>query len=172
MLARILMNFLANIVQLSIIQQYMINFDRFNNNILRELQKNGRISNTDLANRVGLSASACLRRVQELEKANVITGYRAVINPQAVGIGFSAYLAIGLTDHTMPSQQAFEQAMRDAPVVRECHNVTGGIEYLVLVEVSDITAYKSFHADVLGALPQVNSITTYVIIDSPKNERG
>jgi DNA-binding Lrp family transcriptional regulator len=62
--------------------------------------------------------------------------------------------------------------MQDADEVRECHNITGEIEYLVRIEVADISAYKIFHADVLGALPQVNSITTYVVMDSPKNERG
>jgi DNA-binding Lrp family transcriptional regulator len=133
---------------------------------------NGRISNVELADRVGLSASACLRRVQELEKSGVISGYRAVLDHEALGMGFTAYLAIGLGDHTMPSQVAFEQAMRDSDSVRECHNITGVIEYLVRVEVADIAAYKAFHADVLGALPQVNSITTYVVMDSPKNERG
>ena len=72
----------------------------------------------------------------------------------------------------MPSQQAFEKAMQECASVRECHNVTGLVEYLLRVEVADIAAYKSFHADVLGALPQVNSITTYMVLDSPKNERG
>ncbi len=62
--------------------------------------------------------------------------------------------------------------MQNAQAVRECHNVTGTIEYLIRVEVADLASYKTFHADVLGALPQVNSITTYVIMDSPKNERG
>ena len=150
----------------------MISIDRYNANILRELQMNGRISNVELADRVGLSASACLRRVQELEKSGVISGYRAVLDHEALGMGFTAYLAIGLGDHTMPSQVAFEQAIRDSDSVRECHNITGVIEYLVRVEVADIAAYKAFHADVLGALPQVNSITTYVVMDSPKNERG
>lgn len=150
----------------------MINIDKYNSHILRELQSNGRISNIQLADRVGLSPSACLRRVQDLEKSGVIAGYRAVINHEAIGIDFSAYLAIGLVDHSMPSQQAFEKAMQDSQAVCECHNVTGTIEYLIRVEVADISAYKSFHADVLGALPQVNSITTFVIMDSPKNERG
>jgi DNA-binding Lrp family transcriptional regulator len=72
----------------------------------------------------------------------------------------------------MPSQLAFEKAMHNANEVRECHNITGTIEYLVRIEVADIAAYKIFHADVLGALPQVNSITTYVVLASPKNERG
>ena len=163
---------IANNVQYYNITQLMLNFDRYNNNILRELQSNGRISNIELADRVGLSPSACLRRVQELEKSGVIKGYRAVLNHETLGMGFTAYLAIGLADHTMPSQIAFEKAMQDSDAVRECHNITGAIEYLARVEVADITAYKEFHAEVLGALPQVNSITTYVVMDSPKNERG
>ena len=150
----------------------MLNFDQYNSNILRELQSNGRISNIDLADRVGLSPSACLRRVQELEKSGVVTGYRAVLNPGALGIGFIAYLAVGLGDHTLPSQLGFEEAMRDSEAVRECHNVTGAVEYLVRIEVTDIAAYKAFHVGVLGGLPQVNSITTYVVLDSPKLEHG
>jgi DNA-binding Lrp family transcriptional regulator len=62
--------------------------------------------------------------------------------------------------------------MRDSEAVRECHNITGTVEYLVRVEVADINAYKKFHVEVLGGLPQVNSITTYVVMDSPKNENG
>jgi Lrp/AsnC family leucine-responsive transcriptional regulator len=147
----------------------MVKFDRYNKNILRELTSDGRISNIELADRVGLSPSACLRRVQELEKSGVIAGYRAVLNPDALGIGFVAYLAIGLGDHTLPSQLGFEQAMHDSDEVRECHNITGVVEYLVRIEVADIAAYKAFHAGVLGGLPQVNSITTYVVLDSPKN---
>lgn len=150
----------------------MVNFDRYNKNILQVLTASGRISNIELADRVGLSPSACLRRVQELEKTGVIAGYRAVLSSEKLGIGFIAYLAIGLGDHTLPSQLEFEKAMRDADEVRECHNVTGVVEYLVRIEVADIAAYKSFHVGVLGALPQVNSITTYVVLDSPKNQRG
>lgn len=150
----------------------MVTNDRYNDRILRTLQEDGRITNTELADRVGLSPSACLRRVQELERSGVIAGYRAILNQEALGKGFTAYLGIGLADHTMPSQISFENAMRDADEVRECHNITGVIEYLIRVEVADIAAYKKFHADVLGALPQVNSITSYVVMDSPKNERG
>jgi len=163
---------IANNVPNRTINQYMVKIDRYNDQILRILQKDGRITNIDLADRVGLSPSACLRRVQELEKSGVISGYRAVLDYEVLGKGFSAYIAIGLADHTMPSQLAFEKAMQDADEVRECHNTTGAIEYLVRIEVADIAAYKIFHADVLGALPQVNSITTYVVLDSPKNERG
>ncbi len=150
----------------------MIEIDRYNRKILQELGQEGRISNTELAERIGLSPSACLRRVQELEKSGVIKGYRAIFDNEKLGIGFIAYIAVGLSDHTVPSQQNFEAAMQASPAVRECQNVAGIFEYLLRVELPDIAAYKKFHVDVLGGLPQVNSITTYVVMDSPKDERG
>jgi DNA-binding Lrp family transcriptional regulator len=139
---------------------------------LRVLRGEGRISNAELAGRVGLSASACLRRVQELERRGVIRGYRAVLDRGQLGVGFSALLAVGLRSHTKGAQEAFERAVAAAPEVVECHNVTGSIEYVLRVEVADLVAYKRFHTDVLGALPEVNSITTYVIMDTPKDERA
>ncbi len=130
------------------------------------------MSNTDLAERVGLSASACLRRVQELERTGVIQGYRAVLDRQQLGGGFAAYVAVGLSDHTKRSQEAFEVAISASPEVKECHNITGAFEYLLRVEVADINAYKVFHTDVLGTLPQVNSITSYIVMTSPKDVRA
>ena len=150
----------------------MVKLDKINNRLLRELVKDGRVSNIELADRVGLSPSACLRRVQELERSGVIRGYRAALDRAALGIGFTAYIAVGLSDHSKASQEAFERSIREAPDVRECHNITGVFEYLLRVEVSDLAAYKVFHADVLGSLPQVNAITTYVVMDSPKDERA
>jgi len=146
--------------------------DEKSEEILRVLSKDGRISNIDLAARVNLSPSACLRRVQELERSGVISGYRAVIDRTKLGQAFSAYVGIGLADHSKAAQDAFERAVALVPQVRECHNVTGLIEYLLRVEVADIAAYKQFHADVLGAIPQVRSITTYVVMGSPKDERA
>jgi len=140
--------------------------------ILRILQRNGRISNIELAERVALSPSACLRRVQELERRGVIKGYRAVVDREKLGNGFCAYVAVGLSDHTKKSQEAFERSMALAPQVRECHNVAGVYEYLLRVEVPDLASYKVFHTDILGTVPQVNSITSYVVMGSPKDERA
>ncbi len=146
--------------------------DHVDENILRVLSQEGRISNLDLAARVGLSPSACLRRVQELERRGVIKGYRAVLDRAALGGGFLAYVAVGLSSHTKTSQEAFEKAIGAAPEVLECHNVTGAVEYLLRVEVADLTAYKRFHTDVLGALPQVAQITSYIVMASSKDRRG
>jgi Lrp/AsnC family transcriptional regulator, leucine-responsive regulatory protein len=149
----------------------MVKMDRINERILQELSGDGRLSNTELAERVALSPSACLRRVQDLETRGVIAGYRAVIDPAARGVGFVAYMTVGLSVHTKASQEAFERAVIRAPEVRECHNITGTVEYLLRIEVADLAAYKVFHTDVLGTLPQVNSIVTYVVMGSPKDER-
>ena len=102
----------------------------------------------------------------------MIRGYRAVLDPAATGGGFTAYVAVGLSRHTIGEQHAFEQAMAGADAVRECHNVTGAIEYLLRVEVPDLNAYKHFHTEVLGALPQVAKITSYIVMESPKDERA
>ena len=146
--------------------------DEIDRKILRELQRNGRLSNLDLAERAGLSPSATSRRVAELERSGVISGYRAVLNPAKLGQGFVAYLTVGLSQHTKAAQEAFERAMAAAPQVRECHNVTGVFEYILRVETADLAAYKHFHTDVLGTLQQVSSIVSYIVMGSPKNERG
>lgn len=146
--------------------------DKINQQILRHLSRNGRISNLELADRVGLSPSACLRRVQELERSGVILGYRAVLDRTRMDVGFVAYATVGLSEHTKISQEAFERAMDRAPEVLECHNITGSVEYLLRIEVADMAAYKAFHTDVIGTLPQVNAITTYVVIGSPKDARA
>jgi len=146
--------------------------DVLNRRILRELAANGRVSNAELAGRVGLSPSACSRRVAELERSGAILAYRAVLNRDFLGTAFTAYVAVGLSQHTKETQSGFEAAMAAARAVRECHNVTGTIEYLLRVEVSDLAAYKHFHTEVLGALPEVRTITSYIVMQSPKDERG
>jgi len=158
--------------QIAYHMQPMSKMDDIGRKILRELSRDGRISNLELAERVGLSPSACLRRVQELERSGVITGYRATIDPAKLGMGFLAYVTVGLSTHTKKAQSDFEAAMAWAPEVRECHNITGAIEYLLRIETADLAAYKHFHTEVLGVLPQVHSISTYVVMDSTKDERA
>ena len=146
--------------------------DDINARILRELSVDGRISNIDLAERVGLSPSACLRRVQELERTGVIRGYRAILDRSALGAGFVAYVTVGLSEHTKAAQEGFERAMQLCPEVREGHNITGTVEYLLRVEAADLAAYKLFHTEKLGVQPHVRQITTHVVMGSPKDERA
>ncbi|PRZ46908.1 AsnC family transcriptional regulator [Tritonibacter scottomollicae] len=165
-------NEIANLHRYRVFTQQMAKSDRINQHILRELTSDGRLSNLELAERVGLSPSACLRRVQELERDGVITGYRAVLDPQAMGVGFVTYIGVGLGEHTKEAQEAFERAMRNAPEVVECHNITGTIEYLLRVECADLKSYKQFHTEILGTSPFVTAITTYVVMGSPKDQRA
>lgn len=150
----------------------MTKLNRINERILHELKSNGRISNTELADTVGLSPSACLRRVQELEASGLIKGYRAILDSQQLGHGFIAIVGVGLNDHSMDSQHAFEQAISSAEEVVECHNVTGAYEYFLRVETKDIGTFKTFHTNVLGAIPQVCTLSTHVVMGSPKDDRG
>lgn len=146
--------------------------DKINANILQELENNGRISNNDLAQKVGLSPSACLRRVQELERQEIITGYKATINRKIYGIGTILFVTVRLSEHTQKAQKSFEKVMKHAPEVRECHNITGNFEYLLRIEVPSLDSYKEFHTNTLGSIPQVTEIITYVSLESPKDERA
>ena len=150
----------------------MTNIDSTDRQILRVLSRDGRISNLALAEQVGLAPSACPRRVSALERAGVITGYRAVLSPEKTGIGFVAYVTVGLSQHTKAAQEGFERAVSRSPEVVECPNITGTIEYLLRIECADLKSYKAFHTDVLGTLPHVASLTTYVVLGSPKDVRA
>jgi Lrp/AsnC family transcriptional regulator, leucine-responsive regulatory protein len=150
----------------------MSEIDSINQEILREIVHDGRMSNTDLAQKVGLSPSACLRRVHELERKGIIKGYRAIIDQKVLGGGLTVYVAVGLSRHLKSDQLAFERAMSLATQVRECHMVSGVIEYMLRIEVADLDAFKYFHSEVLGTLPLVSSIVSYFVMESSKDERG
>ena len=143
--------------------------DALDAKILHALELDGRVTNLQLAERVGLSPSACLRRVQSLEAEGVIKGYRAILDRSRLGAGLTVFVMVGLSGHLQPDAQAFERAMAGAPEVRECHNITGAVEYLLRVEVADLAAYKRFHSDTLGTLTQVSTITSHVCLGSSKD---
>lgn len=139
---------------------------------MQVLSREGRIANTELAERVGLSPSACLRRVQDLERSGAIRGYRAVIDPAARGGGFLAYVSVDLASHSKAALETFERAMAAIPEVRECHNITGDFAYLLRVETTDLAAYKRFHTDKLSAVAPVTRITSHIVMGSSKDERA
>jgi len=130
--------------------------------ILAVLEKYGRINNADLAVRVGLSPSPCLRRVRRLEDTGVIRGYRALIDPAAVGRSLRVFAGVRLVRHARAEVAAFERAVIRLPEVVNTHHVTGNYDYLLHVEVADLPAYEDFHANRLANLPSVASVTSYV----------
>ena len=152
--------------------QQNMKIDTIDRKILQVLKQDGKISNVQLAQRVDLSPSACLRRVQELEKNGVIKGYRVVTSPEPMGRGFVAYVTVGLSSHTKAAQEGFERAMLVAQEVAECHNIAGSFEYLLRVETKDLSSYKRFHTDVLGTQTHVSAISTHIVMNSSKDERG
>ena len=150
----------------------MTKIDGTDERILSVLSREGRLANVDLAARVGLSPSACLRRVQELERRGVIRGYRAVIDRGALGPRLTVFVVVGLSRQMTKDAKGFEAAMAAARQVQECHNITGNVEYLLRVEVEDLEDFKDFHANILGSLPQVASITSHVCLGTSKDTRA
>jgi Lrp/AsnC family transcriptional regulator, leucine-responsive regulatory protein len=140
--------------------------------ILAVLEKDGRISNADLAERVGLSPSPCLRRVRRLEDGGVIRGYRALIDPAVVGRGLRVIAGVRLLRHARADVVAFESAVIRLPEVVHTHHVTGNFDYLLQVEVADLPAYEHFHGNRLASLPGVAMVTSYVTMKTLSADIG
>lgn len=122
----------------------MIKLDRFDRRILAVLQEEGRISNQDLAERIGLSASPCLRRVRALEESGVIAGYRAILDARALGLTLLALVHISMDRHTPERFANFERKIADLPEVLECLLITGqDADYQLKVVVRDMEAYQA-----------------------------
>jgi len=142
--------------------------DSIDRAILEVLQQLGRISNQELAQRVHLSASACLRRVKALEEAGVIAGYVALLNPKAVGQPGTSFTIINL-DGTQPQKlEAFEQAVRDTPQILDCFYVAGANDYLVRFTYRDAEDLERFHAEVLPRLPGVLRSNSMLVLRTVK----
>ncbi|MEV8638431.1 Lrp/AsnC family transcriptional regulator [Streptosporangium sp. NPDC051023] len=136
--------------------------DEVDRSILAVLAQHGRITNSELAARVGLSPSPCLRRVRQLEEAGIIRGYQALIDPAAIGRGLRVFVGVRLMRHNRADVVAFERGVTLLPAVVACHHVTGNYDYLLQVEVADLPAYEHFHAHQLAALPGVATVSSYV----------
>jgi len=121
--------------------------DGIDRHILESLQRDGRLSNADLAEKVGLSASPCWRRVKALEEGRVIKGYVALIDAKAVGLPVSVFMSVSLTTQVQSALQRFEKAVQQRPEVMECYLMTGDSDYLLRVVVPDLEAYERFVMD-------------------------
>ena len=142
--------------------------DSIDRAILGELQADGRLSNVELALRVHLSPSACLRRVKALEDGGVIAQYVALLNPKAVGRHGTSYTIVNL-DSTQPHRlEAFERAVRDCPEILDCAYVAGANDYLVRFAYRDAEELERFHADVLTRLPGVVRTNSMLVLRTVK----
>lgn len=132
-----------------------LELDPIDRRIVGELQRDGRMSIVDLAAKVGLSATPCLRRVKRLEDGQVIKGYSALINPQAVGRGLQAFVQVTIDDHGEERVAAFQRAVMARPEVVACYIMSGAFDYLLHVMVPDLEAYSEFALKALLRMPGV-----------------
>lgn len=135
-----------------------LELDSIDRRILAALQEDGRLSIVDLAERVGLSASPCLRRVKRLEQAGYIAGYRATLDRERVGLGLTIFVGIKVEGHRHTHASAFEDAVRRLPEVVSCHLVSGEADFLLEVVVPDLKRYEELLMGTLLKLPMVKDI--------------
>ena len=138
--------------------------DRFDNAILTELQRDGRISNVQLAGLVSLSESACLRRVRALEQAGLIERYVALLNQKEAGLPGTVFVHIALRREEQSELAAFEAAVQDIPEVMECYLMTGEFDYLLRVVIADMADFERLHSESLTRLPGVARVNSSVAI--------
>lgn len=142
--------------------------DRIDRNILNELQKDGRISNVELARKVGLSASPCLERVRRLETQGYILGYHAVVNPHKLGAAMLVFVEITLTKTSVDIFAEFSEAVSQHEDIQECHLVSGDFDFLLKARVADMSSYRRLLGDTLLRLPGVSESRTYVVMEEVK----
>lgn len=148
----------------------MHDLDRIDRRILSILQTDGRITNIELAERVGLSPTATSERQRRLVKDGYVTGFSAQLDPHLLGFGLLVFVEVHL-DKTTPDVFAkFADAARKAPDVLECHMVAGGFDYLIKTRLQDMTAYRAFLGEVLLAFPGVRETRTYAVMEEVKND--
>ncbi|MBT5385126.1 MAG: Lrp/AsnC family transcriptional regulator [Kordiimonadaceae bacterium] len=135
-----------------------IKLDKIDHAVIKYLQNDGRISNSDLSEKVGLSQSACLRRVKALEKQGIIEGYVAVMDQAAAGLTDNVFVQITVEKQTKELLFEFEKIVRQCPQIIECYLMSGDADYLLRVIVSDASDYEKLHMDVLTTLPGVSNI--------------
>jgi DNA-binding Lrp family transcriptional regulator len=134
--------------------------DKYDIKILMELQKNGRISNKELAKQVNLSPAPCWRRLNNLEEKGYIKNYTALLSHEKVGLLITAFAHVSLDDHHEKTVKSFDEAMAKWPEVQECHATSGGYDYLLKITTVDMQAYNEFMYEKLLKLKAIRSVNT------------
>ncbi|WP_105259130.1 MULTISPECIES: leucine-responsive transcriptional regulator Lrp [unclassified Pseudoalteromonas] len=146
--------------------------DRIDRKILVELQRDGRISNVELAKRIGLSATPCLERVKKLEREGYIRGYKAVVDPAKLGQGLLVYVEVTITKTSPDVFDEFNQAVKKHDEIVECHLVSGNFDFLLKTRVTDMSEYRQVLGDILLKLPNISESRTYVVMEEVKGEEA
>lgn len=140
--------------------------------ILQELQANARVTNVELARANGVAPSTTLERVRRLEEKGVIRGYRATLEPGALGLSVQAVVMVHLSHHQAGSIEEFEARVRDVPQVTACYNLTGRYDYLLQVVARDIDHLRELVTRTMAAIPGVEQQETFLVLATPKPDQG
>ncbi len=143
-------------------------FERGDTQILRTLQLEGRISNQELADRVGMSTSPCWRRVRRLEESGVIKGYQAILDRKKVGLGVLAFIQVQIDSHSEAEAQSFEQEVLKLDEVVACYSIAGGADFLLQVVAADLDSYADFAMAVVRRLPRIKAMQTMFVLKEIK----
>lgn len=146
--------------------------DPIDRRILAELQADGRMTNVELARRVGISAPPCLRRVRTLEEAGYIRGYHAEVDPRALGFEVQVFANVGLQSQAEADLAAFEARCAGWPLVRECHMLNGEVDFILKCVAPDLSTFQRFLTEELTAAENVASVKTSLVIRGAKDEPG
>ena len=150
----------------------MATLDSIDRMLLAELQAEGRVTNVDLARRVGLTAPPCLRRVRSLEEDGVIKGYHAELDGSKLGFGITVFAMVSLKSQEEEDLRGFEQHIKGLPEVRECHMLNGEIDFILKIVSKDLQSFQEFLTSKLTPAPNVASVKTSLTIRTAKNEPG
>ncbi len=146
--------------------------DSVDKKILTYLQDNGRITNVDLANKVGITAPPCLRRVRALEEAGFIKGYHADLNPDVLGFSITVFVMVGLDSQSEIDLKTFENMAAGLPLVRECYMLNGEFDFLLKIVAHDLAEFQNFLTSKILPGPHVESVRTSLTIRSAKHDPG
>ena len=146
--------------------------DPIDRQILAELQADGRMTNVELARRVGISAPPCLRRVRSLEEQGFIRGYHADVDARRLGFEVQVFAMVGLHRQAEADLSAFERRCRDWPMVRECHMLNGEVDFLLKCAAPDLSSFQRFLTDELLSAENVANVKTSLVIRAAKSDPG
>ena len=150
----------------------MSTLDSIDRRLLRELQAEGRVTNVDLARRVGLTAPPCLRRVRALEEEGIIRGYHADLDASKLGFAITVFAMVSLRSQAEEDLRAFEDHIQSLPEVRECHMLNGEIDFILKIVSRDLQSFQEFLTSKLTPAPNVTSVKTSLTIRTAKHEPG
>lgn len=149
-----------------------IKLDKIDRKILRDLQENGRITNVKLSKNAGISAPPCLRRVRALEETGFIKGYYARLDGPSLGFGLTVYAMIKLISQAEADLQKFQETCQEIEVIRECHMLSGEVDFLLRIVAKDWDSYQKFLTEKLTVLENVTSVKTMPLVRTSKEEAG